>query len=337
MKVYELKGGFGIDQMKAGERPVPVPGPGQVLLKMRAVSLNSRDLGVIGGFYNPGLKLPFIPVSDGVGEVVALGEQASRFKIGDRVNGIFLQKWISGELTLPALTSTLGSPLEGVLAEYVVLNEEGLVLTPEHLTDEEAAALPCAGVTAWNAIVTEGRVKAGDTVLVQGTGGVSLFALQFAKLHGAAVIVTSSSGEKLEKARSLGADAVINYRQTPDWDQAVLELTNGRGADLIVDLGGASTLNHSIAALRIGGQIGMTGVLSGIRVDGFDIIPALQKKARIQAINVGSRDMFEEMNRAIGLSGLRPVIDRVFPFEQTPDALHHLASGAHFGKICIRI
>ncbi|AJY73580.1 zinc-dependent alcohol dehydrogenase family protein [Paenibacillus beijingensis] len=337
MKVYEIQDGFGLGHVKAAQRSVPVPGPGQVLLKIKAVSLNSRDLGIIDGFYFPDLKLPFIPVSDCVGEVVSFGSQASKFKIGDRVNGIFLQKWISGELTKPALESTLGSPLDGVLAEYAVLDEEGLVLTPEHLTDEEAAALPCAGVTAWNAIVTEGNVKAGDTVVVQGTGGVSLFALQFAKLHGAKVIVTSSSGEKLERAKALGADIGNNYRQNPDWDQAVLEQTHGRGADLVVDLGGASTLNRSISALRIGGTISMTGVLSGVTVERFDIVPAIRKKARLQAINVGSRDMFEEMNRAIVQNELHPVVDRVFPFEQAVEALQHLAAGAHFGKICIKI
>ncbi|MGM0884259.1 MAG: zinc-dependent alcohol dehydrogenase family protein [Bacillota bacterium] len=335
MKTYEIQGGFGLDHVIAAERPVPVPGPKDVLIKMLAVSLNYRDLGVIDGFYNPNLKLPLIPVSDGVGEVVALGEQASRFKIGDRVSAIFTQSWISGEPTQEGWVSTLGNPLDGLLAEYAVIHEEGLVRVPEHLTDEEAAALPCAGVTAWHAIVEEGRVKAGDTVVVQGTGGVSLFALQFAKLHGATVIVTSSSNEKLERARSLGADFGVNYRSNPDWDKAVLEYTDGRGADLIVDLGGAATLNRSLTALRVGGQISIVGILSGASVEGFDIVPAILKKARLQAINVGSRDMFEAMNRAIGQNALRPAIDRVFPFEQAVDALHYLAKGTHFGKICI--
>lgn len=336
MKTFEIQGGFGLDHVIAAERPVPVPGPKDVLIKMRAVSLNYRDLGVIEGFYNPNLKLPLIPVSDGVGEVVALGEQASRFKIGDRVSAIFTQSWISGEPTQEGWGSTLGNPLDGLLAEYAVIREEGLVRVPEHLTDEEAAALPCAGVTAWHAIVEEGRVKAGDTVVVQGTGGVSLFALQFAKLHGATVIVTSSSNEKLERAKSLGADFGVNYRSNPDWDKAVLEYTDGRGADLIVDLGGAATLNRSLSALKVGGQISIVGILSGASVEGFDIVPAILKKARLQAINVGSRDMFEAMNRAIGQNALRPVVDRVFPFERAVDALHYLAKGTHFGKICIR-
>ncbi|MBD0380477.1 zinc-dependent alcohol dehydrogenase family protein [Paenibacillus sedimenti] len=336
MKAYEIQSGFGLDQLKAAERPMPVPGRGEVLIKMRAVSLNSRDLGVIDGFYNPNLRMPFIPISDGVGEVVALGEQVSRFKTGDRVSGIFTQSWISGEPTQENWVSTLGSPLDGLLAEYAVLPEQGLVLVPNLLTDEEASALPCAGVTAWHAVVEEGKIKAGETVIVQGTGGVSLFALQFAKLHGATVIVTSSSDDKLERAKGLGADFGINYKQTPDWNKIVLEQTNGRGADHIVDLGGSATLNRSISALRVGGQISMVGGLSGFRVEGFDIIPAILRKARLQAINVGSRDMFETMNRAIEQSGLRPIIDCIFPFEHAIDALHYMTKGSHFGKICIK-
>ena len=336
MNVYEIQGEFGLDQLKAASRSIPVPGPNEVLIKMLAVSLNSRDLGVIDGFYNPNLSTPLIPISDGVGEVVALGERVSRFKTGDRVSGIFTQSWTSGEPTQENWVSTLGSPLDGLLAEYAVFPEKGLVHVPDHLTNEEAAALPCAGVTAWHAIVEEGKIKAGDTVVVQGTGGVSLFALQFAKLQGATVIVTSSSDEKLERAKGLGADFGINYRQTPDWDKAILEQTGGRGADHVVDLGGSATLNRSISALRVGGQISMVGVLSGFRVEGLDIIPAILRKARLQAINVGSRDMFETMNRAIEQSGFRPVIDRVFPFERAVDALHYLAKGSYFGKICIK-
>lgn len=336
MKAYVLQDGFGLGQLKAVERPIPVPAPDEVLVKMRAVSLNARDLGVIDGFYNPELKEPLVPVSDGVGEVVALGRQVSRFKVGERVSGIFTQSWITGEPTKDNWISTLGSPLDGLLAEYVVLPEQGLVRVPEHLTDEEAAALPCAGVTAWHAVAEEGKVKEGDIVVVQGTGGVSLFALQFAKLFGAQVIITSSSDGKLERAKKLGADHGINYRQTPEWDKAVLELTNGRGADFIVDLGGAATLNRSISALRVGGQISLIGGMSGFRVEGFDIIPAILRKARLQAINVGSRDMFESMNRAIEQHKLRPAIDRVFPFEQAVDALQYLKSGSFFGKISIK-
>jgi len=334
MKVFEIQGGFGLEHVRSVEREIPVPGPEEVLIRLRAVSLNSRDLGVIDGFYDPNLNMPLIPVSDGVGEVVGMGERARKFKPGDRVSAIFTQSWIAGEPTQANWASTLGYPLQGLLAEYAVLPEEGLVRVPEHLTDEEAAALPCAGVTAWHAVVEEGRVHAGDTVVVQGTGGVSLFALQFAKLHGAKVIITSSSDDKLERAKSLGADYGINYKLTPDWDKAVLEQTNGRGADHILELGGAATLNRSISALKVGGRISIIGLLSGARAE-LDIVPALIRKARLQAINVGSRSMFEKMNRAIEQSGLRPVIDRVFPFEQSIEALRYLGQGAHFGKICI--
>ncbi|MEV5030724.1 zinc-dependent alcohol dehydrogenase family protein [Paenibacillus sp. LPE1-1-1.1] len=337
MKVYAIQDGFGLDHVRPLEKQIPVPGTGELLIKMRAVSLNSRDLGVIDGFYNPHLKLPFIPVSDGVGEVVGLGENVTRFKLGQRVSGIFTQSWISGEPTQEGWVSTLGNPLDGLLAEYVVLPEQGLVHVPDHLSDEEAATLACAGVTAWHAVVEEGKVKSGDTVLVQGTGGVSLFALQFAKLHGANVILTSSSDDKLERAKALGADQVINYKKTPEWDKAVLELTDGRGADLVVDLGGAATLNRSLQALRVGGQISIIGILSGASVENFDIIAAILRKARLQAINVGSRDMFESMNSAIAQNALHPVIDRVFPFEQSVDALRYLSKGTHFGKVCISL
>jgi len=337
MKAYVIQGGFGLDHLMQIDRPIPEPGPGQALVRLKAVSLNSRDIGVIEGFYHPEHAEGLIPVSDGVGEIVALGEGATRFKIGDRVSGIFTQSWIEGEPTQAAWTSTLGSPLDGLLAEYAVLPEAGLVRVPDHLTDAEAATLPCAAVTAWHAVVEEGQVRAGDTVVVQGTGGVSLFALQFAKLQGARVIVTSGSEEKLGRALALGAGLGINYNQTADWDQAVLSYTQGRGADHIVDVGGAATLNRSVSALKVGGRISIIGLLSGASVADFAIVPAILKKARLQAINVGSRAMFESMNRAIAHHGLRPAIDSVFPFEEAAAALRRLKAGAHFGKICITL
>lgn len=336
MQAFVIPGEFGLDRLARVDRPIPAPGPNEVLIRVKAASLNARDLGVIGGFYNPDLKGPLIPVSDGVGEVVKLGEGATRFGLGDRVSPIFTQSWIAGEATQANWASTLGSPLDGLLAEYAVFHEERLVLAPGHLTDEEAAALPCAGVTAWHAIVEEGQVKAGDTVVVQGTGGVSLFALQFAKLQGARVIVTSSSDEKLERAIALGADHGINYKDNPDWNDAVLSYTGGQGADHIVDLGGAATLARSIASLRVGGRISLVGLLSGGKVEDFPIVPAILRKARLQAINVGSREMFEAMNRAISQHALRPVVDRVFPFSRSVDALRHLQNESYFGKIAIR-
>ncbi|NQX69264.1 NAD(P)-dependent alcohol dehydrogenase [Paenibacillus alba] len=337
MKVIQIQGGYGLAHVKQVEREMPIPGPNEVLIKIRAVALNSRDLGVIAGIYQPDLSNPLVLTSDAVGEVVALGAQASKFGVGERVSGIFTQSWIAGEASQANWGSTLGSPLDGMLAEYVVLPEQGLVQVPDYLTDAEAATLPCAGVTAWHAIVEEGGVKSGDTVVVQGTGGVSLFALQFAKLQGASVIATSSSDEKLEKARQLGADFGINYRAQPEWENEVLKLTGGRGADHIVDVGGASTLNHSISALRVGGRISIVGLLSGGSVEGFQVVPAIVRKVRLQAINVGSRAMFEAMNRAITQHTLHPAIDRVFSFEQAIEAFDYLQNGSYFGKICITL
>jgi NADPH:quinone reductase-like Zn-dependent oxidoreductase len=335
MKVFEIRDKFGIDALALVERALPKTGPRQALVKMRALSLNYRDLMVVKGLY-PGLRTPLVPVSDGVGEVVAVGEGSTRFKVGQRVAGIFRQKWLTGSLDRSNVRSALGGDLDGVLAEQVLFDEEGLVAAPEHLTDEEAATLPCAGVTAWNALVCAGEVKAGDTVLVQGTGGVSIFALQFARLLGARVIVTSSSDEKLERARSLGASDVVNYKTTPDWDAKALELTGGLGVDHVVEVGGAGTLNKAMRCARIGAHISLIGILSGASAE--MLIPlALVKELRLQGIYVGSREMLEAMNRAISLHRLRPVVDRVFAFEEAREALRYMESAAHFGKIVIRL
>jgi NADPH:quinone reductase-like Zn-dependent oxidoreductase len=335
MKAFEIQNTFGLDSLILTERPEPSPGFGQVLIKVRSVSLNYRDLMVVKGLYNPKLPLPRIPFSDGVGEVVAVGEGVTRVKSGDRVAGIFFQKWLCGELTEAKAQSALGGAIDGILAEYAVLDQQGVVHVPEHLTDEEAAALPCAAVTAWNALITSGGVKAGDTVLVQGTGGVSLFALQFAQLLGARVIATSSSDEKLEKVRQLGATETINYKQTPDWSKKVQELTAGIGVDYVVEVGGAGTLTKSLRAVRYGGQISLIGVLSGGSGE-VSTASILMKNVRVQGIYVGSREIFEAMNKAIALHKLRPVVDRVFPFHEAQEALKYMESGAHFGKICIR-
>ena len=334
MKAYALQGSFGIDSLKPVERPEPVPGAGQVLLRMRAWSLNYRDLLMVTGFYNPKLRLPFTPLSDGVGEVVAVGAGVTRVKAGDRVAGIFMQQWLDGEITEAKGRSALGGAIDGVFAEQVVLDAESVVHVPPHLSDEEAATLPCAAVTAWRALVTEGRLKAGDTVLIQGTGGVSLFALQFARAHGARVIATSSSDAKLARARELGAEGTINYRTTADWGQRVRELTGGTGVDHVVEVGGAGTFAQSMAAVRMGGRISLIGVLSG--AGQVNPTPILMKSVCVQGIFVGSRAMFEEMNRAISDHQMRPVVDRVFAFEELRDALRHLESAAHFGKIVLR-
>jgi NADPH:quinone reductase-like Zn-dependent oxidoreductase len=326
---------FGIDNLAFNERPEPRPAAGEVLLKMRAFSLNYRDLLVVRGQYNPKMRLPIVPLSDGVGEVVAVGEGVTRVKLGQRVAGLFMQQWLGGELTEAKAKSSLGGGGTGLFAEYVVLHQDGVIAVPEHLSDEEAATLPCAALTAWHALVSAGGLKAGDTVLVQGTGGVSIFALQFARLGGARVIATSSSDAKLERAAQLGASDGINYNTTPDWDKRVRELTGDVGVDHVVEVGGAGTLGKSLRAVRMGGQVSLIGVLTG-GAEG-NLLPALMKNVRVQGIYVGSRDMFEAMNRAIALHRLQPVVDRVFPRTAAREAFHHLESGAHLGKVCIRV
>lgn len=335
MKVIELQGGFGFDALKPASRPDPRPGPRQVLVKMRAASLNYRDLLVVKGLYNPKLPLPLIPLSDGVGEVVEAGEGVTRVKKGARVAAIFMQKWLEGGPTEAKARSALGAAIDGVLAEYVLFDEEGLVPVPEHLSDEEAATLPCAAVTAWNALVASGGVKAGDSVLLQGTGGVSIFALQFAKLLGARTIITSSSDKKLARARELGAHDLINYKAVPDWGEKARQLTGGVGVDHVVEVGGAGTLPQSLRAVRPGGRISLIGVLTGGSGE-LSLFPILMKNVRLQGIHVGSREMFETMNRAISLHRMRPVVDRVFAFGEIGAALRYMESGAHFGKIAIR-
>ena len=336
MKVFQIQDDWSIDNLTLTERPKPEPGPGQVLLKMKAASLNYRDLVVpLRGYGKLTGTLPLIPLSDGVGDVIAIGEGVGRVAVGDRVCPLMIQSWISGPPTMERLTSTLGGPLDGVMTEYMVLSEQGVVKASEHLSDEEAAALPCAALTAWSAVVTDGQVKAGDRVLVQGTGGVSLFALQFAKLLGAHVIVTSSSDEKLQRAINLGADEGLNYVSTPKWGKEVRRMAGADGVDLIVEVGGQQTLPQSLRAIRAGGTISLIGVLSGLNMDvslGLIVI----RKVRLQGITVGNRDGMEAMMRAISQHAIKPVIDRTFTFEELRQALDYLARGLHFGKICIQ-
>jgi len=337
MKLYEFRETKGIDSMMPVERDVPKPGPGEVLIRVHAVSLNYRDLLIAQGKYLRGLKLPLIPLSDGAGEVAEIGSGVTRVKTGDRVAGIFMQNWLSGEVSPYVPRTALGGTVDGMLSEYVVLHQDGIVQIPSHLSYEEAATLPCAAVTAWNALTTS-TLKPGITVLVQGTGGVSIFGLQLAKLSGARVLVTSSSEEKLQKAATLGTAAVdlINYRTVPDWDQKVLERTNGIGVDHVIEVGGPGTLGRSMTAVRVGGRISVIGLLTG--ADGtVNPMPILGKQIQVQGIFVGSRDMFEAMNRAITLHQLHPVIDKVFGFDEAHLALKYLESGAHFGKVVIRV
>ena len=329
MKVIEAKG-FGIDNLAMVERPEPKPGPREVLVRIRACSLNYRELLILRGHYNPKQRFPLVPLSDGAGEVAEVGDGVTRVKRGDRVAAIFMQRWISGAVTEEAARSTLGGDIDGVAAEYVVLHEDGLVHVPAHLSFEEAATLPCAAVTAWNALFESGRTQFGDTVLVMGSGGVSLFALQFAKLAGARLIATSSSDAKLERLKQLGASEGINYRSVPEWGERVA----GR-VDHVVEVGGAGTLAQSLRAVRRGGRVSLIGVLTGYGETNPVLI--LMKCISVQGIYVGSRAMFETMNRAVAANQLRPIVDRVFPLEQMREALQYLESGAHFGKIVIRL
>jgi NADPH:quinone reductase-like Zn-dependent oxidoreductase len=335
MKVYEVRQ-FGIENLVLAERDEPQPRANEVVVKFHAASLNYRDLMFVRGTYNPKGCLPVVPFSDGSGEVVAVGADAKKWKVGDRVCTIFTQAWLEGSLSIEKRRTTLGAgDLDGVLREYGTFNENGLVKIPGHVSFEEAATLPCAAVTAWHALVVSGNLKAGDTVLTLGTGGVSVFAMQFAKMHGARVIPTSSSDQKLTKAKELGVDEIINYKKTPDWDKEVLSLTNKIGADHVVEVGGAGTLSKSLNSVRIGGHVAVIGVLAG--AGEFDPRSILMKAVRMQGILVGSRRMFEDMNKAIETNRMKPVIDKRFAFREVPEALRYMESGAHFGKIVIRL
>jgi NADPH:quinone reductase-like Zn-dependent oxidoreductase len=282
-----------------------------------------------------GIRLPLVPLSDGAGDVVEAGAEVTRFKAGDRVVASFFQNWIAGSAHPSIFRSALGGAIDGTLAEYVALNEEGLVRIPDYMSFEEASTLPCAALTSWNALVTMGRIKSGETVLALGTGGVSIFALQFARIHGARVIATSSSDAKLAHLRELGASGVINYQTTPEWDVKVLEMTGGEGVDHVIEVGGSGTLTRSIRAVKLGGRISLIGLLAG--GGQIDPMPMLLKSVTLQGIYVGSREMFEEMNRAMEVNNVQPVIDRIFPFSEAREAYRHLESGAHFGKVCIAV
>jgi NADPH:quinone reductase-like Zn-dependent oxidoreductase len=332
MKAYELRNDAGAMKLAIVDRPQPAPAAGEVVVRMRAASLNYRDL-MIG---KTPRTAPLVPLCDGAGEVAEVGAGVTALKPGDRVASTYFQDWISGPLTAGVFRTVLGQAIDGVLAEYVVLKEHGVVRVPAHLSFEEAATLPCAGLTAWQALVTEGRIKPGDTVVVMGTGGVSIFALQFALMAGARVIATTGSDAKIERLKALGASAVINYKTTPEWDKPVLELTGGGGADHVVEIGGAGTLPRSLRAVRHGGFISLIGILGGFG-EKFNPGAIITKGVRLQGIFVGSQEMFEDMNRAIARNTMRPVIDRTFQFEEAAAALALLESGGHFGKVCIRV
>jgi NADPH:quinone reductase-like Zn-dependent oxidoreductase len=336
VRAVEIRNSFGLDNLALVDRPDPRPGPGQALVRLRAASLNYRDLLTVEGKYNPKQKLPLIPCSDGAGEVVEIGDGVTRVQPGDRMCVNFAQRWISGVPTREKLRSTLGGPLDGTLAELAVFDQEGLVRIPDHLSNEEAATLPCAALTAWTALVAEGGITAADTVLVQGTGGVSLFALQLARLLGARVIVTSSRDDKLARAREMGAAEGINYKETPEWGVRAKELTGGAGVDHVVEVGGAGTLQQSLRAVRFGGTISLIGNLAGTKTE-LLLTQVFMQNIRLNGILVGHRESFEAMNRAIAFHRLHPVIDQIFPLEEARAAFDHMAAGDHFGKIVIRI
>ena len=336
MQVFQLQDDWGFDNLTLARRPIPSPGRGEVLVKMRASSLNFRDLVVLDRGYGRSTgELPLIPVSDGAGDVAQIGQGVSRVKIGDRVCPTFFQSWIGGDARSESFQKALGGPLDGTMTEYMLLSEDGVVRLPDELSYSEAATLPCAALTAWSALVTLGGVKAGDKILVQGTGGVAQFALAFAKILGAHVTVISSSDEKLERMRAAGADATINYVTTEDWAKASRDITADRGGfDNIIELGGEKTLPLSLRCIRPGGTLSVIGVLSGLALNA-SLGPIVARQVRLQGVTVGHRDGFERMLAAIAQHKIKPVLDRGFGFRDLKAALLHLKSGQQYGKIWI--
>lgn len=334
MKAYEIQQ-FGIENLTLVEREKPEPQDHEVLVKFHAASLNYRDLMMVSGKYNPKLRMPLVPFSDGAGEVVEIGNAVTKLKIGDRVMPIFNQGWLEGGIETAAPKKALGGDIDGVLREFGAFDENGLVCIPDHLNYEEAATLPCAAVTAYNALFCSNSLKPEDSVLLQGTGGVSIFALQFAAHFGARTIITSSSDEKLNRAKELGANDLINYKTHTDWDKQALDLTERRGVDHIIEVGGAGTIQKSINSVKPGGDISVIGVLT--QGEGVNPASILMKSVKLHGIFVGSRQMFEDMNRLVSQHHLKPVIDRTFEFDEVKDALKYMESGSHFGKIVVTI
>ncbi|MCP4765204.1 MAG: NAD(P)-dependent alcohol dehydrogenase [Gammaproteobacteria bacterium] len=334
MRAYEIVSDGGVDALALNERKSPEPGKGEILVAVRASSINYRDLSTIEDPVPRGIVFPLVPNSDGAGEVIAVGDGVTRFKVGDRVAGCFFQKWSDGGISAAAMASAMGGAIDGVLAEKVVLNEAGAVHIPPHLSYEEGATLPCAGLTAWNCLVEQGGLKPGKTALFLGTGGVSIIGLQIAKMMGARAIITSSSEAKLARASELGADELINYRENPDWQARVLELTDGTGVDVTIETGGGGTLEKTMEATRIGGTISLIGVLTGGTINPTTV---MRKSIRLQGVYVGSRRMFEDMNAALTLNRVHPLIDQVFEFEDARAAYHRMRGAGHFGKLVVKI
>ena len=336
MRAYELHPKENFEALTMIDRPTPAVGPHDVRVRVRAVSLNYRDLTIARGTKARPRPKPIVAASDGAGEVVAVGDRVTRFRVGERVAALFFPNWVDGELSAAQHAAALGGSMDGMLAEEVVLGEHSWVAVPPHLSFEEAATLPCAGVTAYNALFEAASLNPGDTLLVQGTGGVSIYGLQLAKAAGARVIVTSKSEAKRERARKMGADYVIDYQATAKWGEAAHAWTGGRGVDVVIEVGGPGTFDQSVAALRYGGTMSLLGVLTGLKGE-VNTYGVFHKGLRVHGVYVGSGRMFEALNRAISTSMIHPVVDRVFAFDEVRAAYEHLASGAHFGKVVIRV
>src|SRR5579875_3200647 len=334
--VLRLRNGFGLDNLHVETEELPQPAHGEVHVRFHAASLNYRDLMVALGHYNPKMELPRVLGSDAAGEVVRVGPGVSELRAGDRVASLFFQSWQSGEITQTTGKSALGGAIDGVFATDRILPATGVIRIPDSLSFEQAATLPCAALTAWNALVEKGKLSAGQTVLILGTGGVSLFGLQIAKAHGARVILTSSSDEKLARGKQLGADELINYKTTPEWDEEVMKLTGRRGVDHVVEVGGSGTLPRSFHAVRVGGHVHLIGVLSEPG-KGVDVLVVLRKSIRFNGIYVGSREMFSRLNAALEVNRIQPVIDRTFPLREARAAFEHMQGGSHFGKIVLKL
>lgn len=335
MKAWLLQD-FGLGNLVQGEADTPVPKAGELLVKVGAVSLNFRDKAIVDGIYEPHMvPKPLIPVSDAAGTVVATGEGVSRFAVGDRVNSHLYSRWLDGMPGPDEPEYCFGSPLPGGLAQYMIIHEDSAVRAPANMTDEEASTLPIAALTAWYALVDYGQVQPGQTVLVQGTGGVSVFAAQIATALGAKVIVTSSKDSNLDAMKQLGAVAGVNYRTTPEWAQAVLQLTGGNGVELLLDVAGGDGINQSIAATKAGGRIAQIGFLTG-QTSSVNLMPMIFRQTTIRGIAVAPRSSFDRMNAFLNEHHIRPVIDRVYAFEQAREAYEHLARGA-FGKVVIKV
>lgn len=334
MKTYRFDVDGGLESLAFVEAPDPTPSAYEVLVRVRATALNYRDLMIIEGRYGQPIKPGVVPLSDGAGEVIAIGQGVTRAKVGDRVAGTFFTGWIGGPFNRGLSVTQRGSEQDGFLTTHRVINEQSLVQVPPHLSYEEAATLPCAALTAWTTLTGGRGVRAGDTVLTLGTGGVSLFAVKLAKTLGARVISTTSSATKAARLIALGADHVVNYSEVPDWDKAVREITNDEGADCIVEVAGAATLEKSLRSAAVGADIGVIGGVGGGRAT-LDLGLFSQAVVTMRRITVGSRIDFEAMNRAFDVHALRPVIDSVFPFAKAQDAYRHLKAGAHVGKVVI--